>query len=109
MENITFIEGQKGKNIIYYKGFIYHKKKTYKNGTIVWECQQRKSGCGVQITTLNNELKTGPNINHFHPDDKTFCEDSQYRKHLKETAASRPEANPTALINELEIVDGTVI
>lgn len=101
---LRILASQKGKDLIAHEGFIYNKKRANRNGTIVWECQQRRrAACNVQIKTQNGNMIAPPGHAHSHDPEPATEQDIEFRREILQAANERPETNPSALINEFAL------
>ena len=97
---VEFSLSQKGKSVAVTEGFVYHRQKEQKDGSIWWNCQRKKSGCSARIKTKDDKLLSSPNKDHNHEAEPEFLAQSKRRIQLLTAAQQRPEVNPSALINQ---------
>ena len=107
MESVSFTYSQKGHRLLSIDGFLYQLNKTYtsKTGgrnTLYWLCERRRDlHCYVGATTdVDGNVIRKPTATHVHDPSDGRTQGMLVRHTMMEESARRPEAAPSALLNQ---------
>jgi hypothetical protein len=100
-----FTYTQKGKKVLNYSGYLYHKNKSYVSKDtqlVLWECERRRDNrCSVYVTTDEGGFVVKkPTSSHIHSQPTGRADALTVRHNILEEATIRPDSAPIALLNE---------
>ena len=102
---LTWTKTTKGKDMLYYDGFLYQYCKTYANGELYYKCEQNRTNKKCTVTlNLNNSkdaIRKAPAGPHTHPPPSKYVPTvKRLRDNIKVRVKAEPRAKAQSILLE---------